>query len=135
MIETSATREAGEATPDLLHARKLARALRAAIEVRPLPPPHRKGESMAARFARDPEIAARFSPLRSVRRNTPPTSAKVRKQVRELMKEGPLNLWRAMFAKPRVQADQLPPVIGAACGAAQTPAPRDVHLARDGTCA
>ena len=61
---------------------------------------------MAARFVRDAEIAARLSPLRTLRENSPATGTKLREQMRQLMAQCSIDLWDSVIGKARIQGNQ-----------------------------
>lgn len=84
---------------------------------------------MAARFLRDPEIAAGPAPLRAMRWNPPRTGAELGEQMGELVAESAIDLDAVVFAEPWIKRDQVAARISAAGGAEQTGVPFHVNFA------
>ena len=82
--------------------RKIAPAMWTSIEIWPGSASGWKWEIVTTGLVRDAEISTRLSPLRSMRRDAPTPRAKLRKQMRQLMPESPLDLVGPMFAQARI---------------------------------
>jgi hypothetical protein len=74
---------------------------------------------MTTLFVADAKIDAGAAPFLTVRQNSSPPAAELRKQMRKLMAKSALN-FRRMFAQPRIQRDQLCAKVRAARASLET---------------
>ena len=63
---------------------------------------NRKRQGVAARFVRDAEVVAGFSPPCAMGRNAAAAGAELREQMRQLMAQGAIDFRRVVLAQARV---------------------------------
>jgi hypothetical protein len=127
-IEGPAAGEAGGGAPQWTRAREIALTMGAGVEITTSLTAKREGQIVTTRFAANPQIDAGPPPFDPVRREAPATGAKLRKQVRQLMAEGPVNLSLAVSAEAAVEKNAVAPTPRAAGGGAKTGRPFTADL-------